>query len=53
MMKYNNFKKELIKIENTEQIIALNNFLTAENKKLRELIDESINSDRNICKGFN
>ena len=37
-------QKELIKIENTEEIIALNNFLTAENKKLRELIDESINS---------
>ena len=38
-------QKELIKIENTEQIITLNNFLTAENKKLRELIDESINSE--------
>ena len=38
-------QKELIKIENTEEIIALNNFLTAENKKLRELIDESINSE--------
>ncbi len=38
-------QKELIKIENTDQIIALNNFLTAENKKLRELIDESINSE--------
>ena len=38
-------QNELIKIENTEQIIALNNFLTAENKKLRELIDESINSE--------
>ena len=38
-------QNQLIKIENTEQIIALNNFLTAENKKLRELIDESINSE--------
>jgi len=38
-------QKELIKIENTEEIIVLNNFLTAENKKLRELIDESINSE--------
>ena len=38
-------QKELIKIENTEEIIALNNFLTVENKKLRELIDESINSE--------
>ena len=42
---YESHQKELIKIENTDQIIALNNFLTAENKKLRELIDESINSE--------
>ena len=42
---HESYQKELIKIENTEQIIALNNFLTAENKKLRELIDESINSE--------
>ena len=42
---HQSYQKELIKIENTEQIIALNNFLTAENKKLRELIDESINSE--------
>ena len=42
---HENHQKELIKIENTDQIIALNNFLTAENKKLRELIDESINSE--------
>ena len=33
-------EKELIKIENIDQILALNNFL-----KLRELIDESINSE--------
>ena len=38
-------EKELIEIENIDQILALNNFLTAENKKLRELIDESINSE--------
>ena len=38
-------QKELIKIENTEEIKTLNNFLNAENKKLRELIDESINSE--------
>ncbi len=38
-------EKELIKIENIDQVLALNNFLTAENKKLRELIDESINSE--------
>ena len=42
---HESYKKELIKIENTEEIITLNNFLTAENKKLRELIDESINSE--------
>ena len=42
---HESYQKELIKIENTDQIIALNNFLTAENKKLRELIDESINSE--------
>jgi rod shape-determining protein MreC len=35
-------EKELIKIENIDQILALNNFLTAENKKLRELIGKSI-----------
>ena len=42
---YENHQKELIKIENTEQIKLLNNFLTLENKKLRELIDESISSE--------
>ena len=42
---YENHQKELIKIENIEQIKLLNNFLTAENKKLRELIDESISSE--------
>ena len=42
---YESHKKELIKIENTEQIKLLNNFLTAENKKLRDLIDESISSN--------
>ena len=38
-------QKELIKIENIEKIKLLNDFLTAENKKLRELIDESISSE--------
>ena len=38
-------QKELIKIENTEQIKLLNDFLTAENKKLRKLIDETIISE--------
>ena len=42
---HENHEKELIKIENIDQVLALNNFLTAENKKLRELIDESINSE--------
>ena len=42
---YKNHQKELIKIESTEQIKLLNDFLIAENKKLRELIDESIISD--------
>ena len=38
-------QKELIKIENIEQFKLLNDFLTAENEKLRELLDESINSE--------
>ncbi len=38
-------QKELIKIENTEQIKLLNDFLTTENKKLRKLIDETIISE--------
>ena len=37
-------QKDLIKIENTQQIKLLNNFLITENKKLRKLIDESISS---------
>ena len=37
-------QKELIKIENSDQLKLQNEFLTAENKKLRELLDESINS---------
>jgi len=39
------FQKELAKTENTKQIKLLNNFLTAENEKLRDLIDESISSE--------
>ncbi len=42
---HESYQKELIKIENIEQIKLLNDFLTAENKKLRELIDESISSE--------
>ena len=47
---YNKHQKELNIIENTEQIRVLNNFLTAENKKLRELIDESISSEEIFAK---
>ena len=42
---YENHQKELIKIENSEQLKLQNDFLTAENKKLRELLDESISSE--------
>ena len=41
---YENHQKELIKKENSDQLKLQNEFLTAENKKLRELLDESINS---------
>ena len=42
---YKNHQNQLIKIENTYEIKVLNTILTAENKRLRELIDESINSE--------
>ena len=42
---YKNYKNELIKKQNTDEIKVLNNILIAENKRLRELIDESINSE--------
>ena len=41
---YENHQKELIQIENSEQLKLQNEFLTSENKKLRELLDESISS---------
>ncbi len=41
---YESHQKELIKIENSDKIKLQNEFLTAENEKLRELLDESINS---------
>ena len=41
---YESHQKDLIKIENSDQLKLQNKFLTAENKKLRELLDESINS---------
>ena len=42
---YENYQNVLIKKENTDEIKILNNILTTENKRLRELIDESINSE--------
>ena len=47
---YKNYQKKLTKTENIEQIKLLNNFLTIENKKLRELIDESISSEEIFAK---
>ena len=44
------YQKELIKIENLEEIKVLNNFLAAENKRLRELINENINSEEIFAK---
>jgi len=41
---YESHQKELIKVENSEKLKLQNDFLNAENKKLRELLDESINS---------
>ena len=42
---YENYQTELIKKENTDEIKVLNNILTTENKRLRELIDESVSSE--------
>ena len=42
---YENYQSKLIQIENSDEIKVLNNILIAENKRLRELIDESINSE--------
>ncbi|WP_440927070.1 rod shape-determining protein MreC [Candidatus Pelagibacter sp.] len=41
---YESHQKDLIKIENSDQLKLQNEFLTAENKKLRELLDETIDS---------
>ena len=41
---YESHQKDLIKIENSDQLKLQNEFLTAENEKLRELLDESISS---------
>ena len=42
---YESYQKELIQVESSEEIKVLNNILIAENKRLRELIDESISSE--------
>ena len=42
---YENHQSKLIQIENSDEIKVLNNILITENKRLRELIDESINSE--------
>ena len=42
---YDNRQSKLIQIENSDEIKVLNNILIAENKRLRDLIDESINSE--------
>ena len=42
---YESHQNELVKIQNSEQLKLQNDFLNAENKKLRELIDESISSE--------
>ncbi len=47
---YKNYKKTLLKNENIEQIKLLNNFLSTENEKLRDLIDESISSKEIFAK---
>ena len=41
---YESYQRELIKIESSDQLRLQNEFLITENKKLRELLDESINS---------
>ena len=41
---YESHQKDLIKIENSDQLKIQNEFLTAENEKLRGLLDESIKS---------
>ena len=47
---YETRQNKLIQTESTEQIKLLNNFLSAENKRLRELIDESISSEEIFAK---
>jgi len=47
---YENYQIELVEIEKSEQIKLQNKFLKLENKKLRELIDESISSEEIFAK---
>jgi rod shape-determining protein MreC len=47
---YKNYQNQLIKTKSTEEIKVLNNFLAAENKRLRELINENINSEEIFAK---
>ena len=47
---HESYQKKLIKLKNAEQIKLLNDFLTSENKKLRELINESISSEEIFAK---
>ncbi len=42
---YKNNQREITKTKNTEQIKLLNNYLIAENKKLRDLLEESVSSE--------
>ena len=47
---YEGHQKEIIKIEKSKQLKLQNEFLNAENKKLRELLDESIDSQEIFAK---
>ncbi len=42
---HENYQKKLTEKKNSEQLALQNDFLTLENKKLRELLDESIGSE--------
>ena len=42
---YKDNQKEITKTKNIEQIKLLNNYLIAENKKLRDLLEESVSSE--------
>jgi len=42
---YKDNQKKITQLKNSEQLKLLNNYLTAENKKLRNLLEESISSE--------